>query len=216
MLAIFCHHRIMDQVGKDHTSKEAGLTFVDGLEALIPEMRAFAGSLCKDMTLADDLVQDTCLKAWSAMDSFDPDRPMRPWLFKILRNEYYQVTRRSWRNVAAEPDLLENSLVENCALDTQSEMARLSAAISDLPSAQRDALVLVLAAGFTYEEAGEICDCSAGTIKSRVSRAREAVKVELEVGGASSLADIIAENGLQAMGGLLERVDELRASQLAA
>lgn len=216
MLAIFCHQIDMDKAGEHDGQPDSGLTFVDRLEALIPEMRAFARSLCKDMTLADDLVQDTCLKAWSAMDNFDPERPMRPWLFRILRNEYYQVTRRSWRNVAAEPDLLENSLVENCSLDTQSEMARLSSAISDLPAAQCDALILVLAAGFTYEEAGEICGCSAGTVKSRVSRAREAVKIELEVGGKSPLADIIADKGLQAMGGLLERVDQLKATNLAA
>lgn len=206
----------MEKIASQPHCSSSEVAFVDQLEALIPDMRAFARSLCKDVTLSDDLVQDTCLKAWSAMDKFDPSKPMRPWLFRILRNEFYQITRRSWRNVAAEPDQLENSLVEACALDTQSEMSRMSAAINNLPDAQRDALVLVLAAGFTYDEAGEICNCSAGTIKSRVSRARETVKTELEVGGQSTLSDIIAGNGLQAFGGLLEHVDRLTANRQAA
>lgn len=166
-------------------------SFVDELERLIPELRAFARSLCRERELADDLVQNTCLKAWQAVDSFEPGAPMRPWLFRILRNEFYQYSRRSWRSTTLDQDVAENTLVATVGLDAQIDFRVLQAAMSDLPDVQREALILVVAAGYTYEEAGEICNCSAGTIKSRVSRAREAVIYKMEradtgqVGGAT-------------------------------
>jgi RNA polymerase sigma-70 factor (ECF subfamily) len=116
---------------------------------------------------------------------------MRPWLFRILRNEFYQYSRRSWRSTTLDQDVAENTLVATVGLDAQIDFRVLQAAMSDLPDVQREALILVVAAGYTYEEAGEICNCSAGTIKSRVSRAREAVIYKMEradtgqVGGAT-------------------------------
>jgi RNA polymerase sigma factor (sigma-70 family) len=80
-------------------------SFVARLEALMPELRAFARGLCRDAALADDLVQDACLKAWTSQEMFDPAQPMRPWLFRILRNEFYMQKRRSWRSVNLEPRL---------------------------------------------------------------------------------------------------------------
>jgi RNA polymerase sigma-70 factor (ECF subfamily) len=150
-------------------------SFVDELERLIPELRAFARSLCRERELADDLVQDACLKAWQAIDSFEPGAPLRPWLFRILRNEFYQYSRRSWRSAPLDQDFAENALVAPEDIDARIDFKVLQAAISELPDVQREALILVVAAGYTYEEAGEICNCSRGTIKSRVSRAREAV-----------------------------------------
>ena len=155
-------------------------SFVDELERLIPELRAYARGLCRERELADDLVQDTCLKAWQAVESFEPGAPMRPWLFRILRNEFYQYSRRSWRSTTLDQDVAENTLVASVGLDAQIDFRVLQAAMSDLPDVQREALILVVAAGYTYEEAGEICNCSAGTIKSRVSRAREAVIYKME------------------------------------
>lgn len=158
-------------------------SFTEALEGLLPEMRAFARSLCKDVTLADDLVQDACLKAWSAADSYDPSQKMRPWVFRILRNEFYQKVRREWRwNNLSEED--EAHLPGNDTGDflKSLEHDRMCAAIYNLPEDQRDALILVLAAGFTYDEAGEICGTSGGTIKSRVSRGRATVRMDLEHG----------------------------------
>ena len=163
-------------VSQDELSGSAGeWSFVDELERLIPELRAFARSLCRERELADDLVQDTCLKAWQAIDSFEPGAPLRPWLFRSLRNEYYQYTRRAWRSSPLDQELAENTLTAPADLDAKIDFRVLQAAMSSLPDVQREALILVVAAGYTYEEAGEICNCSAGTIKSRVSRAREAV-----------------------------------------
>ncbi|HCJ17944.1 MAG TPA: hypothetical protein DHV57_11055, partial [Hyphomonas sp.] len=95
-------------------------SFVDELEALLPQMRAFARSLCHDATLADDIVQSACLKAWAAAESFDRTARMRPWILRIVRNEYLQHSRRAWRNVDVESGFLEEALVDN----TSAEMLR--------------------------------------------------------------------------------------------
>lgn len=156
--------------------EDTGLPFVARLENLIPELRAFAVSLCRDMSIADDLVQDTCLKAWTSRDMFDETQSMRPWLFRILRNEFYMQKRRDWRVVNLEPDVIATALIAEAHQETAKDFARMEGIISQLPDGQRDALILILAAGMTYEEAGDVCGCSAGTIKSRVSRARETVR----------------------------------------
>ncbi len=156
------------------TSTVIEFDFVDELERMLPEMRAFARSLARDAELADDLVQDTYLKAWGAMDSFRPGAAMRPWLFQILRNQYLQHTRRAWRSTELEPEQAERTLVSSECLESKSDFKILQTVLETLPPQQRDALILVAAAGFTYEEAGEIFGCSDGTVKSRVSRAREA------------------------------------------
>lgn len=151
-------------------------SFVDELEALLPQMRAFARSLCHDATLADDIVQSACLKAWAAAESFDRTAKMRPWILRIVRNEYLQHSRRAWRNVDVESGFLEEALIDNTSAEMLSEASQ---AVYSLPIKQRDAVILVLAAGLTYEEAGAIMDCSPGTIKSRVSRARAVLMDEL-------------------------------------
>ncbi len=181
-----------------HSEDSRTTCFTTGLEALLPEMRAFARSLCRDVSLADDLVQDACLKAWGSSDKYDPEQPLRPWVFRILRNEFYQKVRRDWRwNTLSDEDqsMLAGESGDFVASLEQSKMCQI---IATLPTDQRDALVLVLAAGFTYEEAGKICDCSAGTIKSRVSRARASVRADLEKGtrGQNNLSVVSDLEGL--------------------
>ena len=154
-------------------------SFVDGLEALLPQMRAFARSLCRDATLADDIVQSACLKAWAAADTFEPGASMRPWVLRIVRNEYLQHCRRAWRNVDIEPGFLEERLVDHQSAEMTNEASRAIQAIYALPLKQRDAIILVLAAGLTYDEAGDVLDCSPGTVKSRVNRARTVLAAHL-------------------------------------
>ncbi|MEH6695070.1 MAG: sigma-70 family RNA polymerase sigma factor [Hyphomonas sp.] len=190
------------------------LGFADELERLLPELRAFARSLCRNRDLADDLVQETCLNAWAAIDRFQPGAAMRPWLFRILRNEFYQHARRAWRSTELEPEQAERTLVANESLEARSDFRVLQAAIDSLPQTQRDAIVLVVAAGFTYDEAGLICDCSAGTVKSRVSRARDAVmhimtqaeKGHSTTGGPSELSQ--ATRGLNELLADIKRLSE--------
>ena len=183
------------------------MSFVDRLESLIPEMRAFARGLCRDAVLADDLVQDACLRAWSASDSFDASKDMRPWIFRILRNEYYIMLRRAWRNVNVEPEFAETALVQQGSQEVQQDFGRMEQIIYSLPDNQRDALLLVLAAGMTYDEAGDVCGCSGGTIKSRVSRAREAVVARFE--SRESTLRCIQGGQAGGMSELLGRIDRL-------
>ncbi|MGB3627667.1 MAG: sigma-70 family RNA polymerase sigma factor, partial [Henriciella sp.] len=155
--------------------------------------------------LADDLVQDACLKAWSCADTFDAAQPMRPWIFRILRNEYYMMLRRAWRTVNVEPEFAEAALVQNGDQEVRQDFIRMEQIIYSLPDAQRDALLLVLAAGLTYEEAALVCRCSAGTVKSRVSRAREAVIARFE--SQESTLRCIKGGAPQHLSDLLDQID---------
>lgn len=148
--------------------------FSEKLEALLPELRAYARLLCKDAVRADDLVQNTCLKAWQSREDYDADKgALRGWLFRILRNDFYQQRRTDVRSETREQEVIEQELVADCNLEPRSNLSRMLKAVDSLKRAQREAFLLVVAAGFTYEEAGEVLECSPGTVKSRVSRARD-------------------------------------------
>lgn len=149
--------------------------FVDQLEALLPHMRAFARSLCRNADLADDIVQEACLKACTARDRFIPGAPMKPWIFRIIRNVYIQQGRRAWRSVPLDPEDAANILSTPATQQWAADLNVMQAALEQLPKKHQDAIIVVLAAGFSYDEAGEILGCSPGTVKSRVSRAREAL-----------------------------------------
>jgi RNA polymerase sigma-70 factor, ECF subfamily len=155
-------------------------TFKKELTTLIPHLRAFARSLCRDASLADDLAQDAMLKAWNARDSFLAGTNMKAWAFTILRNAFYSEKRRSWRRQPLDPEVAEATLVSNSNPSDALELLALRNALAMLPVDQKEALILVGAGGMAYEEAAEICGCAVGTIKSRVSRARKAVIEILE------------------------------------
>ena len=142
------------------------------LLSLIPNVRAFAVSLCGDVGYADDLVQETLLKAWTHFERFVPGTNLRAWLFTILRNHYFSECRMR-RHRCEDPD--RHKLEALCVPPGQDgyvDMQDFRKALNVLPAEQREALILVSAAGFSYEEAVAICACAVGTIKSRVHRAR--------------------------------------------
>lgn len=150
-------------------------SFVDQLEAMVPQMRVFARKLCRNDDLADDIVQEACLKAWAARDRFITGAPMRPWLFRIIRNAHIQHWRKAWRCASLHPSDAEAWLVAPDNPEWSSDFHAMQQALQHLPCTQREAIVAVLAIGFSYEEAGQLLGCSEGTIKSRVSRGREAL-----------------------------------------
>jgi RNA polymerase sigma-70 factor, ECF subfamily len=156
--------------------------FKRDLVALIPHLRAFARTLCGDAAAADDLAQDAVMKAWDARSSFQMGTNMKAWTFMILRNQFYSEKRRSWRQSQLDQEAAERTLV--AADDPESPIAldEMRLALGMLPSEQREALILVGAGGFAYEEAADICGCAVGTVKSRVSRARRALHGILEEG----------------------------------
>jgi RNA polymerase sigma-70 factor (ECF subfamily) len=156
--------------------------FKGDLVALIPHLRAFARTLTGDPTAADDLAQDAMMKAWDARASFEMGTNMKAWTFMILRNQFYSEKRRSWRQSQLDQEAAERTLV---AIDDPAApvaLDELRLGLGMLPSEQREALVLVGAGGFAYEEAAEICGCAVGTVKSRVSRARRALQDILDRG----------------------------------
>jgi RNA polymerase sigma-70 factor, ECF subfamily len=144
----------------------------DQVVALIPALRAFAWSISRNGFDADDLVQDTLIKAWSHRDKFETGTNLRAWLFTILRNTHYTAAVRRRREVRDEDDQHARSLTSAPTQEWGLMLKALQAALNQLPDEHREALILVGAAGLSYEEAAQICGCALGTIKSRVNRAR--------------------------------------------
>ena len=144
----------------------------DELIEHLPAMRAFAISLTRNGAVADDMVQDTLVKAWTNIDTFQVGTNMRAWLFTILRNTFYSSRRKSKREVADVDGVITESLAEKPAHDGHMQLNDFRKALDTLPDEQREALLLVGASGFSYEEAAEMCGVAVGTIKSRTNRAR--------------------------------------------
>ena len=149
-----------------------GLNWRDSVVSMIPALRAFAWSLSHNSSDADDLVQDTLIKAWTHREKFEPGTNLRAWLFTILRNTYYTAAVRRRREVRDETGKYAATLSTGPTQDWSMAMRSLQTALTQLPDEHREALILVGAAGLTYEEAAEVCGCALGTIKSRVNRAR--------------------------------------------
>jgi len=167
----------------------------------LPTLRAFAISLIGDVERADDLVQETVLKAWSNFDSFKEGTNLRAWLFTILRNEFYSQMRKKRREVEDVDGAMSNSLAESPRQQAHLELQDFRAALAELPDEQREALVLVGASGLSYEEAAEICDCAVGTIKSRVSRARDRLADILHLGDADEFGGSEVEKAVLSVAG---------------
>jgi RNA polymerase sigma-70 factor (ECF subfamily) len=141
------------------------------LEA-VPSLRAFAISLCGNVDRADDLVQEALLRAWRSLDSFEPGTNMSAWLFTILRNVFRSEYRKRRREVEDADGFYAETLTSLPNQTGSLEMDEFRKALDLLPADQREALILVGASGFSYEETAQICRCAVGTIKSRVNRAR--------------------------------------------
>jgi RNA polymerase sigma-70 factor (ECF subfamily) len=138
----------------------------------VPSLRAFAISLCGNVDRADDLVQETLLRALANINSFQPGTNMSAWLFTILRNLFRSEYRKRRREVEDADGSYADTLKSQPEQNSRVEFEEFRGALSRLPPDQREALVLVGASGFSYEEAADICGCAVGTIKSRVNRAR--------------------------------------------
>ncbi|WP_306113388.1 MULTISPECIES: RNA polymerase sigma factor [unclassified Roseovarius] len=139
----------------------------------LPAMRAFALSLTRNAATADDLVQETVVKAWGNLDKFQEGTNLRAWLFTILRNTFYSLHRKRRREVEDPEGVMADSLSEKPHHDGRLAMNDFREAFAQLTDEQREALVLVGAEGFSYEDAAEMCGCAIGTIKSRTNRARK-------------------------------------------
>ena len=158
-------------------------TFRRDLLAAIPSLRAFAMSLAQNADRADDLVQETLVKAWDKQASFQPGTNLKAWVFTILRNEFYSQMRKRGREVQDSDGAITGRVAVHPGQHGAMDLGDFRAALETLPEDQREAIILIGASGFSYEEAAEICGCAIGTIKSRVSRARSRLQEILGVSG---------------------------------
>ena len=152
------------------------------LTGVVPHMRAFARGLCGRPDMADDLVQETLMKAWAAQERFEPGTSMRAWTFVILRNAYLTDMRRNRFRGEYDENVAERILTAPAGQEEPIHLSDMHRALLTLPPERREALLLVGAGGFSYEEAANICGCAVGTIKSRVGRARAALNAMLADG----------------------------------
>lgn len=171
------------------------------LVALLPNLRAFAIALCGDPDRADDLVQDTLLRAWSNMDKFQNGTNLRAWLFTILRNTYFSHFRKRRREVEDADGKRAAGLASMPEQQGAADLVDFRRALEGLAPDQREALILIGAAGFSYEEAAEICSCAVGTIKSRVNRARARLTTLLAVAGGEEFGNEPLFEAIVAVGG---------------
>lgn len=142
------------------------------LTALIPALRAFGRSLSGSAAEGDDLAQDTLAAAWHARDRFTVGTNLKAWTFMILRNRFISDKRRAWRSSQLDPDVAAQTLVARDRTDGAMELDDVRRALRLLPLEQREALILVGAAGLPYDDASVVLGVPTGTIKSRVSRGR--------------------------------------------
>ncbi len=162
-------------------------------EALLAEMsnlRAFAISLSGSVSMADDLVQETLLRAWSKSDKFQPGTSIRAWMFTILRNIYYSNYRKRAREVQDSDNAYAQRLVVSGDQESHLDLEDFRKALARLPLEQREVLILVGANGLSYEQAATICDVEIGTIKSRLSRARSKL---VEILGLDETDELLAD-----------------------
>ena len=137
-----------------------------------PSLRAFGISLCGNVERADDLVQETLMRAWANAASFQEGTNLKAWLFTILRNAFPSQFRKRKREVEDADGEYAATLVSPAEQESKAALDDMKEALAKLAPEQREAVLLVGASGFSYEEAAEICGCAVGTIKSRVNRGR--------------------------------------------
>jgi RNA polymerase sigma-70 factor (ECF subfamily) len=166
--------------GKDMSINE-DMIFGKEIIACMPSLKAFAISICGNVTRADDLVQETMLRALANQASFQPGTNLQAWLFTILRNHFRSEYRKRRREVEDSDGHHAGSLKQQPSQEKHLEFEDFKEALETLPVEQKEALVLVGASGFSYDEAASILECAVGTTKSRVNRARTHLGKKLSV-----------------------------------
>jgi RNA polymerase sigma-70 factor, ECF subfamily len=153
---------------------------------LLPDLRAFARFLVRDRTAADDLVQDTLVRSLSALPQFQVGTNLKAWLFTILRNQFFEQTRRRKREMTALSAGFVTEEASRAEQGDAAELRDLRRLLWTLPPLLRESLVLVGAQELTHEEAARICGVPVGTMKARVSRARTQLAKIMRLQGPAS------------------------------
>ena len=170
----------------------------DAMLAALPNLRAFAVSLTSNRDAADDLVQDTILRAWKNFEKFEPGTNLQAWLFTILRNGFYSQHRKKRREVEDPDGFFAGRLRTAPEQTTKCDFQDMLRALARLSPKHREALLLIVAEGLSYEDAAHVCGVAIGTIKSRVHRARMRLAQLLAVEDADDLGpDQVTQAALQ-------------------
>jgi RNA polymerase sigma-70 factor, ECF subfamily len=159
---------------------DADKLFRDQLVALLPSLRAFSRGLCGNRDMADDLAQDTMMRAWAARESYTQGSNFRAWMFMIMRNQFYTTIRKNSRMTSLDPEVAERLLVIAPAQQNGINLDDVAKALQRLPAEQREVLLLIGANGLSYEEAAEVTGCAMGTVKSRLARGRTALAAMID------------------------------------
>ena len=170
-----CDVDLLESDPRAQTQRPVVIAIPDSKEQLLaalPKLRAFARSLSGRTSAADDLVQETLVKAWARIESFEPGSNMIAWLYTILRNEFYSEFRRRRREVRDQDGVFAAQLVTAPTQEAHIHFLDFRTALGRLAHDHREALILVGASGLSYSDAAVICGCAVGTMKSRVNRAR--------------------------------------------
>jgi RNA polymerase sigma-70 factor, ECF subfamily len=162
--------------------------FIDGVLASVTSLRAFAISLTRDADQAEDLVQETVLRAISKHENFEAGTNLQAWLFTILRNQFFSDHRKSLREVEDGDGSYADTLISIPDQEDRIMIHDLETALHKLPEGQREAILLVGADGLSYEEAAQALGCAVGTVKSRVNRARNCLAEFMRLAGEDGLA----------------------------
>lgn len=147
-------------------------TFDQLLVEALPKLRGYAIALTNDRAMADDLLQETAMRALGARTQFTMGTNFNAWMYRILRNEFVSWMRKSHRKAVPIDNLPEAFLSSSATQENQLLVRELGQALGKLPRAQREALVLICGSGLSYDEAADVIGCTVGTVKSRVYRAR--------------------------------------------
>ncbi len=173
--------RAQDETAENHTPLSSD-DFKSALATVTPHLRAFARSLCGCRDRADDLAQETLLKAWGARDRYQSGTNFKAWTFTILRNQFYSEARRGRFHGEYDEVAAERILSAPASQEKALELADVLRAFDLLSENQREVLILAGVGGMSYEEIAEICGIAQGTVKSRICRARMAIEKVLENG----------------------------------
>ncbi len=165
------------------------------IEAQIPSLRRFARALCRDVHLADDLVQDTLERALSRLFLWRRGSNLRAWLFTILRNLFLNGRRTRYAPATTlTPEQWEGLLTHLPEQPARMEALDLLRALDRLTEDQRDVILLVGLEGFTYEEAAQVLDLPLGTVMSRLSRGRETLRLLMSRDGPPKLREVTSND----------------------
>ena len=155
-----------------------GASFHDQVIRLLPKLRVQALALTRNRTAAEDLVQDAVCNALSAQTSFIPGTNFAAWMHRILRNRFISNLRKR-RDTTDIDDVPAHTFATDAPHEDRLALKELARAISRLPGDQREALMMVVVHGMSYEDLAAATGCAIGTAKSRVFRARRQLETWL-------------------------------------